>query len=631
MPTKPAIQPFENIVPWGTTGGDTGLSARLKLQHNFEHIKTWIDALDLGLDEAQVTAIATAVATAAVSSVGSTLFLSKTGDDTAAGKITFEDVAAFLQGLKLGGADARYGITGEGIATLLSLVFDGILKSKDAVAGFLDGHGITIDAATGKIVADGMEVRGFLKVMELVINRLQLMESDYSFTEGDTTERIDFTNNGQRMVLTMHKEHDNDHTPFYPGDILYAKINDLLDHGTYYTCWVRVVSIDQANNTIKVVPYGGPSVSGAKNFTFLGTEIDDADFLTELQHDYELYPDGYEKILSLTRHGNVADGLLDGDDPSSYSDEVKKSQQARQQSWVLSTTDKRLSFFWNVDEPIVRDENYALCLGILPDLANLPSTRDKTMPSLYVNTIFYDNQYRANYPARVIKEDRGQWVRPDSTVPQPTATTADGEVVYEPYHYRSFTRVTWLLYRNNPSWARLSDDELRQKMMLEFKVDLEVSRVWHHGCLWECLTDETSAEPGFTPQAWKMVSGKGWWVDFQLSQAPVVNLEDVSLKATPVIMLGDDDVSAQAVEQSAILAVTWTRHGNADGSQTAADELWQPTIDSDGMTLLIDHRRSDASRRTDCGPLWETLLRVAFVCKVTLADGSTQETELLIA
>lgn len=36
---------FEDILPWGTTGGDTGLSARLKLKRNFEKIRLWTDAV----------------------------------------------------------------------------------------------------------------------------------------------------------------------------------------------------------------------------------------------------------------------------------------------------------------------------------------------------------------------------------------------------------------------------------------------------------------------------------------------------------------------------------------------------------------------------------------------------------
>jgi len=259
-------------------------------------------------------------------------------------------------------------------------------------------------------------------------------------------------------------------------------------------------------------------------------------------------------MANVTRHGNTTNA-------------------ARQQAWVLSTTDQRLTHYWHVDQPILRSDNYALCLGILPTLLDdagiLPSTRDRSMPSLYVSSVFYENAHRIRYPSAIVKTDRGEWTT------TPTARDFDGNIISEPYHCETYTRATWLHYRNSASWASLTDAELQRKMLEEFKVDLETSRVWHHSCLWECLTDETSAEPGFTPQAWKMVSGKGWWVDFQLSQAPVVNLEDVSLKATPVIMLGDDDVSAQAVEQSAILAVTWTRHGNADGSQTAADALYK--------------------------------------------------------
>lgn len=38
---------FEDIIPWGQTNGDTGLSSRLKLKRNFDKIKAWADALNL--------------------------------------------------------------------------------------------------------------------------------------------------------------------------------------------------------------------------------------------------------------------------------------------------------------------------------------------------------------------------------------------------------------------------------------------------------------------------------------------------------------------------------------------------------------------------------------------------------
>ncbi|SEF42241.1 hypothetical protein SAMN05216354_0354 [Xylanibacter ruminicola] len=73
---------FENIVPWVQTGGDTGLSSRLKLKRNFDKIKAWIDA-------------------------SPSWFLSRLYDDTAAGFITF------IQGLQVGQQFVT-GLLGEG-------------------------------------------------------------------------------------------------------------------------------------------------------------------------------------------------------------------------------------------------------------------------------------------------------------------------------------------------------------------------------------------------------------------------------------------------------------------------------------------------------------------------------------
>ena len=556
---------------------------------------------------------------------GNTRYLSKVHDDTAAGIITF------LQGLKLG--DGTHGISGSGNATLLDIIFERVLKSKDARKGFLDGKGIYMDALKGLIEADGINVRGFMRIMELIINRLQLMESDYSFTEGDTTERVDFSDNGQRMVLTMHKEHDNDHTPFYPGDILYAKINDLLDHGTYYTSYVKVVSYDIAENTIKVVPYNGclangdPIVPSGKNFTFIGTEITNGshDYTAALLADYTAHPDGYEKIINLTRMGNVANGLENGDDPTSYSDSVLQSQKGRQQAWVLSTTDKRLSFFWRVDEPIIKDENYALCLGILPDLANLPHDAQGNpiwqvdMPSLYVNTVFYDYQHNANYPAKVIKEDRGQWVAPDSTVPQPTCDY-NGTQIYDPYHYRTFTNATWRQYRDSDAFASLTDEQLRQKMMLEFKVDLEISRVWNGNKLWECLVDGTTEEPEFGCNDWQVVSGDTLFkADFE-EDYQLYDPDNFKGSLTVHVMWGAENLTGKLLQQD----IVWTRYteDQSGNPRTASDAIWNA---QHAYNVWSTGRETLTLRQSDLNSESEFPSLVRFRCEVTLRDGANNE------
>ena len=590
---------FEDIVPWVNGSGDTGLSARLKLKRNFDKIKARMDA-------------------------GGGQFLSKKDDDEAQGLI------GFLQGLWIKAQDLFYFdkdgnirchdinalgniVVGE-LLTAKDMIFTNTLKSDGARQGFLDGSGIFMDAREGLIEADGMNIRGFMRVMELVINRLQLMESDYSFTEGDTTERVDFSDGGRRMVLTMHKEHDNDHTPFYPGDILYAKINDLLDHGTYYTSWVRVISVDLSDNTIKVVPWVGKNalgdreVPGGTNFTFLGTAISGNDFTDALAADYAANPDGYEKIITLTRHGNVADGLENGDDQESYSASVLTSQKGRQQSWVLSTTDKRLSFLWNVDKPIIEDNNYALCLGILPDLANLPITRDKSMPSLYVNTIFYDHHHAANYPARVVKEDRGQWSS------NPTVDY-NGQTISEPYHFKTYTRQTWLQYRNDASYSDLNDSALHQKMMQEWKVDLEVSRVWNDGKLWECLVDGTTQEPTLNCTDWTFISGNSSYnLRFYNSDtnAPygdfvMIRSSNISIPITPVLTWGSEDVSGKVVSWQ------WNRIVN-----DAVDAGWSGNHAVRSITLVT----------ADMPTGWSSANPAIFECVATIVDSDGETAEV---
>lgn len=643
----------------------------------------------------------TIVTPAYLDEFGNTRYLSKVHDDTAAGKITFQDIATFVQGLKLGSSDSRYGITGSGSATLLDIIFDHVLKSKDARKGFTDGHGIYMDALEGLIETDGMNVRGFMRVMELIINRLQLMESDYSFTEGDTVEHIDYEDNGQTLVLTMHRDHPNDYTPFYPGDIIYGIVNDLLPkdapvpdgHSTtrnasYYKTWMRVKSVDLNDNKIRVALYQGkryagtdpttgdaiyePIVPGGTNFSPYGTAIT-TDVTAPMLAEYNTVPvgspdgatlgaSGYDTMLTITRHGNVADGI---DPDTGLPDEhILQSQMGRQQAWVLSTTDKRLSFFWNVDAPIIRDENYALCLGMLPDLANLPSTRNKAMPSLYVNTVFADHFDPANYPARVVKEDRGQWAQPATVeytsqyegtyTPDGTLTATDpdlsalggyvaqiptyagtyhtGDVITEPYHFRTFTKQQWLQHRLDTAHYRtLSDKQLLLKMLLEWResVDLEVSRVWNHGALWECLVDGTQQEPWFTSTDWMFVSGGTFSLGFfssEVSPVPIVGIQvrpsHIDETIVPFLLFGQEDAT------SLVTSWRWERESNKE----ALDEAWKNsarTDPDDPTSPLKSQTRTLHLTTADLPTGWDADGgRVGFRCTATfLMDG--EETEII--
>lgn len=539
---------------------------------------------------------------------GSDLYLSKLHDDVAQGLITF------LKGIEAGEYrrdeyhtenDSGAKIFPDGTGDFVNLIFSMILKSKGAREGFTDGSGIWMDGRQGLIQTDGLDVRGFMRVMELVINRLQLMESDYSFTEGADVEHIDYVDGGSRLKLWVHKEHDNDRVPFYEGDILYMKVNSLLPagavpdghtptkNGSYYTVWLRADEIDFTDNAVIARLYRSrradeaPVVPGGRNFTPYGSPIiGQADPASVLAREMDvtageaadnrvvsgvpgatLGEAGFDTRLTMTRRGN--DGA--SDDP-----QIHRSQLGRQQSWVLSTTDQRISFLWHVDSPIVGDDNYALCLGMLPDLKNLPATRNRDMPSLYINTLFYSHEHRIAWPARVVKEDRGQWSAapealytgpsgtyvPDGTLPEGSpyseaVTVATGDRIRDPYHFRSIPRGTFLRYRLGGAYGTLTDQELMEKILVEWteEADLETSRAWYQDSLWECVTDGTADVPSVRSTGWTLVLDRRYAKEYRMvfcdnllypygdiiTQYP----GSVDIYVVPVVEWGGEDISGE--------------------------------------------------------------------------------------
>lgn len=614
---------------------------------------------------------------------GNTRYLSKVHDDTAAGVITF------LKGLLVGNG-GRYGIGSSGNATLYDIIFDHVLKSKDAVKGFdHGGKGIYMDALEGLIETDGMNVRGFMRVMELIINRLQLMESDYSFTEGDTVEHIDYEDNGQTLVLTMHQDHENDYTPFYPGDIIYGIVNDLLPrdgsvpdghtvtrNGSYYHTWMRVKSVDLTKNQLRVSLYqgkrfvgydettGAPDyeaiVPGGTNFSPRGTAIA-SDVTAPMLAEYTAAGgEGYDTMLTVTRHGNVADGLLDGDDPNSRDEHVLESQKGRQQAWVLSTTDQRITQYWRVNAPIVHEENVALCLGMMPGILDsvLPSTRDFSKPALYVSQVFYEYADKIKYPARVNVVDRGTWVpspkvryrgfegtwTPDGSTKQVgtktygslaarygqqgvVQTVIKDTYIDEPYHYREITKISWLNARLGT--ADNDDATVEARCYLEEKTDLEISRVWNHGALWECLVDGTTQEPEFGCTDWQFISGGTFSLGFYTDgddPMPIMGLAvrpaNVDETVKPYLLFGQEDVS------NIVTAWRWERQSQYE----ALDEAWgnsERTDADDPTSPLKSQTRTLHLTTADLPAGWEVGGgRVGFKCTATFLMGG-EETQIM--
>lgn len=336
-------------------------------------------------------------------------------------------------------------------------------KDKEDCTDFLLMFGEFIDSIiAGKgagIYPDGrgqfsrLEVRDALVVMRLIINEIQAMAGDFSFSDAGCIEKVEDLGD-DTYKLWMEKRTEYDVTNFTENDIMYSIINNLLTGGTdYYTSWFRCLTKNVNDNTLTVVLYPDSEVPGGKNYPPVA---------------------GY----NVTRRGNSVlpdEGEVNG----------------RAQSWLLSSREGRIMFLANVYKPILEDYNYAISIGKFPNikaLDNLPVTTEDV--GVMAKTIVCERLYQYDYNGDVIsnKVDRGEWsltvaqseqpyrfIQHDRLYPdgQHTFTELEQHTVY---HYgckwgclvdKTEDEPVW----NSPSWSLLEGDK-------NYHLDFESSNGW---------------------------------------------------------------------------------------------------------------------------------------------------------
>ena len=282
----------------------------------------------------------------------------------------------------------------EGIITFLKdIIVKGPIKAlskltvgESIIDSLLTGKGII--AENGRIQADRMELRSSLTVLRLIINEIQAMAGDFSFSDCGTIEKVELLDDGTYR-LTMEKRTDTDWTTLEENDVLYSIVKSLLVGGTdYYTSWFRPVSKNRNDNTLTVVLYPDSEVPGGKNYPPVA---------------------GY----NVTRRGNA------------MVPDTGEAPNERAQSWLLSSREGRIMFLQNVFKPILEDYNYALTLGRFPNvkmIEKLPigPTDVGVMSKIGV----FEKIYEADWNGTIIpkKVDRGEW----------SLATAQGD---EPYRF----------------------------------------------------------------------------------------------------------------------------------------------------------------------------------------------------
>lgn len=144
--------------------------------------------------------------------------LRKDIDDTAKGKITFEDVISLLKGLKLG--DGKSQITEEGLAKLYAFM------TYNFVSGIY-GSGASIDN-NGDAEMNSLFVRQFISAPKFVFNEISVTKAEQWNTNGyGTIESVDT----KKHIISLHLE-GNDYGSLQVGDIcrgIYADIDNV--HG----------------------------------------------------------------------------------------------------------------------------------------------------------------------------------------------------------------------------------------------------------------------------------------------------------------------------------------------------------------------------------------------------------------
>ena len=225
-------------------------------------------------------------------------------------------------------------------STSYLMKFLGGLEVGEFIDSMLAGKGAGI-IPDGRMQLDRLEVRGSMTVMDLVVNMLQGMAADYSFSDLGKITQVDDLGDGT-YKLWLEKRTDYDFTTFGDGDVCYSIVNTLYKGGTdYFTSWMRLLNVNLTDNAVTVVLYPDSEVPGGKNYAPLA---------------------GY----NMTRRGNAA-VPVDG--------EVNE----RAQSWLLSSREGRIMFLQNVFKPILESFNYGIILGKLPkigELENLPIEDD---------------------------------------------------------------------------------------------------------------------------------------------------------------------------------------------------------------------------------------------------------------
>ena len=450
--------------------------------------------------------------------------LSKIEDDICMGRITFQ----------------------QGLDAIGRVVFHDKLQSPDFEEGLYNGRGWRIDQL-GNSEFESLRVRSFLEVVELLINRLQAQEGDTLFTDNDQIEKVQRVvaqDQSVSYILTLKEKYEGYISGQMYGNVIKGIINTLAakDAGIsdyestsvevdgenkYYTSWMRVIGTNATSgnlgvNQIQVVLYGDNQVPAQKNFEPC-------------------------ELMTIARWGCV--DYSNPDDPD-Y-DTVKASIIRRQRMFMISTTDGRVVKYTGVDAPILKNGNYGVTIGELPEFVkNYPDVRaildqvGEHTDWLYAQGVVVGNYIKVSREGLPVPVNVfcGDWVN-GSLIAEPTP--GNGIYFYNEYN--------------------------------EQTMQYEIHEVRHMGGRWQCLQHQPVRqggvdvyhEPKWNSAYWRLVDGNdNLTIEFVSSNGFSFRRGAVNTVVTPHLFYGNVDISSEVAAEN----WSWTRQ--SESGKTDADRTW---------------------------------------------------------
>lgn len=495
--------------------------------------------------------------------------LSKVVDDVCQGRITFQ----------------------QGLDALGSVIFHDKIQSPQFEEGLYTGRGWRIDNL-GNAEFESARVRSFLEIVELIVNRLQAQEGDTLFTDNDQIEKVDViedeTDHSISYIITVKEKYQGYVTGQMYGNVVKGIINTLAakqagvsdyestsvevdGENKYYTSWMRVIGTHNTNvnlgvNQIQVVLYGDNFVPAGRNFAPC-------------------------ELMTIARWGCV--DYSDPEDPDYET--IKASIIRRQRMFMISTTDGRVVKYTGVDSPILKNGNYGVTIGELPEFVkNYPDVRaildqvGEHTDWLYAQGIVVGNYIKVDREGLPVPVNVfcGEWVDGSQV-----ANPSPGQGVYFYNEYNEDTQ------------------------------QYEIHEVRHNGGRWQCLQHQpvvsggvaTYYEPKWNSPYWRLVDGNdNLTIEFVSSKGYSFRRGNVDTVVTPHLFYGNVDITNEVAAEY----WNWTRE--SESGKTVADESWDAQ-----HTGLVTGIKTLHLTNNDMPQTWSSANKAIFTCTVSVNDGKT--------